>query len=290
MVKERIARRRSARVARRHERHELKDIGYEIFVGAVSVLSILNLLLMYVVSDPSLDTVLLVMNVVLTVILFIDFVYRLVTAPSPSGYFFRQFGWADLLASLPVQQLKLLRVFRLARVFRLLRQNGIRVIGNRLLRNRAGSALLTLLLLGILVLEFGSLWMLALEQNAPDANITTASDAIWYVVVTISTVGYGDQFPVTTEGRVLGAAIIVVGVGIFGTFTGYLANLFLAPKPPLEVPVEPAEEAEVAKEAVAVAEDTRERVDHLRELLTQQQAAIEELDSLLTRQPPPSAG
>ena len=55
--------------------------------------------------------------------------------------------------------------------------------------------------MGILVLEFGSLWMLALEQGAPDANITTASDAIWYVVVTISTVGYGDQFPVTNEGR-----------------------------------------------------------------------------------------
>jgi hypothetical protein len=100
------------------ERHELKDVGYEIFVGAVSVLSIVNLLLTYVLEDEVLDTVLLVMNI-----------------------------------------------------------------------------LLTLLLLGILVLEFGSLWMLALEQAAPGANITNASDAIWYVVVTISTVGYGDQYP-----------------------------------------------------------------------------------------------
>ena len=52
-------------------------------------------------TDESLDTVLFVMNVLLTAILFIDFVYRLVTAPSRSGYFFRQFGWADLLSSLP---------------------------------------------------------------------------------------------------------------------------------------------------------------------------------------------
>ena len=50
--------------------------------------------------------------------------------------------------------------------------------------------------------------------------------------MTISTVGYGDQFPVTNGGRVMGAFIIVVGVGIFGTFTGYLANLFLAPRTP----------------------------------------------------------
>ncbi|HYN68019.1 MAG TPA: ion transporter [Ornithinibacter sp.] len=253
------------------ERHELKDIGYEIFVGAVSVLSILNLVLMYVVEDPSLDTVLLVMNVVLTVILFIDFVYRLLTAPSRSDYFFRQFGWADLLASLPVPQLKVLRFFRLVRVFRLLRANGTRVIGNRLMRNRAGSALLTLLLMGILVLEFGSLWILALEQAAPGANITNASDAIWYVVVTISTVGYGDQFPVTNAGRILGAVIIIIGVGIFGTFTGYLANIFLAPKPPRE-------DVEVRR--------TRERVDHLRELLAEQQATIDQLDKLLADELP----
>jgi hypothetical protein len=267
----RLSSRRAGRPTK--ERHELKDVGYEIFVGAVSVLSILNLVLMYVVQDESLDTVLYAMNAVLTVILFIDFVYRLVTAPSRSGYFFRQFGWADLLASLPVLELKILRVFRLVRVGRLLRENGIRVIGNRLMRNRAGSALLTLLLLGILVLEFGSLWMLALEQTAPGANITTASDALWYVIVTISTVGYGDQYPVTTGGRILGAVIIVIGVGIFGTFTGYLANLFLAPKPP--------------KEEVEVLE-THERVAHLRELMAQQQATLDQLDKLLTDELPES--
>ncbi len=257
------------------ERHELKDIGYEIFIAAISVLSIVNMLLMYVVEDESLDTVLYVMNGVLTVILFIDFVYRLATAPSRSAYFFRQFGWADLLASLPVLELKILRVFRLVRVGRLLRENGIRVIGNRLMRNRAGSALLTLLLMGILVLEFGSLWMLKLEQTAPGANITTASDALWYVIVTISTVGYGDQYPVTMGGRILGSVIIVIGVGIFGTFTGYLANLFLAPKPPKE-------EVEVVK--------TRERVAHLRELMAQQQATIDQLDKLLADELPGETG
>ena len=45
----------------------------------------------------------------------------------------------------------------------------------------------------------------------------------------MSTVGYGDRYPVTTAGRELGTLVIVVGVGIFGTLTGYLANLFLSP-------------------------------------------------------------
>ncbi len=86
-----------------------------------------------------------------------------------------------------------------------------------------------MLLIAILVLEFGSLAILAAEHSSPEANITTASDALWYIVVTMSTVGYGDQYPVTQLGRVFGVLIIVVGVGVFGTLTGFLANAFLSP-------------------------------------------------------------
>ena len=129
---------------RRPARTELKDTGYELFIGALSVLSILNLVLMYVVRDPDLDTVLLVMNGLLSTILLIDFVYRLLTAPSRSAYFFRQFGWADLLASLPFPQLKILRVFRLVRVGRLLRARTAAGTSSAASpSNRAGSALLT---------------------------------------------------------------------------------------------------------------------------------------------------
>jgi voltage-gated potassium channel len=209
------------------ERAELKNPGYELFVAGLSLLSIVNLGLLIVVKDDSLDYVLYVVNAVLSVILFLDFVYRLVSAPSRSTYFFRKFGWADLLASVPLAQFKILRVFRLARVYRLLQEYGARNVLRSLLVDRAGSALYTLLLVAVLVLEFGSLAMLRIEQHVEGANITSASDALWYVIVTISTVGYGDQFPVTNQGRVLGAVVIVVGVGIFGTLTGFLANAFL---------------------------------------------------------------
>ncbi len=100
------------------------------------------------------------------------------------------------MASLPFEQLKILRVFRLVRVFRLLRAYGTKNIARSLIADRAGSVLFTLLLMGILLLEFGS---------------------------------YGDQYPVTSRGRWFGSIVIIIGVGIFGTFTGYLANFFLAP-------------------------------------------------------------
>ena len=211
------------------ERKELKSTGYELFIGILSILSIFNLVLIYVTDDPNLDEVILAMNALLSAIFLADFTYRLFTAESKSRYFFRQYGWADLLACIPIEQVKILRIFRLVRVFRLLRASGAKNMMRSLLTDRAESALLTLLLMGILVLEFGSLQILHIEQYQPGANITTASDALWYVIVTISTVGYGDRYPVTNNGRLLGTLIIVVGVGIFGTFTGYLANLFLSP-------------------------------------------------------------
>ena len=212
-------------------RSELKNTGYEVFIGILSVLSIVNLVLAYAVrGNADLQNVLRVMNGLFSFIFLIDFTYRLATAPSRSAYFIRHFGWADLLASLPLAQVKVLRIFRIVRVTRLMRREGQATLTRALTRDRAGSALLTLLLMGILVLQFGSLGILYLEEDAPGANIVTASDALWYTIVTISTVGYGDQYPVTDPGRFLGSLIIVVGVGIFGTFTGYLANLFLSPR------------------------------------------------------------
>jgi voltage-gated potassium channel Kch len=209
---------------------ELKSTGYEIFIGMLSLLSIFNLVLIFgFVQDAGLQEVLRVMNAVLSGIFLVDFTYRILTASSKSGYFFRQYGWADLVASVPLPQLKVLRVFRLFRVYRLMRDIGPKNVLNSLVKDRAGSALYILLTAGILVLQFGSLAMLRIEQYAPGANITSASDALWYTIVTISTVGYGDQYPVTNAGREVGALIIVVGVGIFGTFTGYLANFFLSP-------------------------------------------------------------
>jgi voltage-gated potassium channel len=155
-------------------------------------------------------------------------------------------------------------------VFRLLREHGVKKIVRSLVKDRAGSALLTLLLMGILVLEFGSLAVLNIEQYARGANITTGADAIWYVLVTISTVGYGDRFPVTNSGRVAGAVIIMIGVGIFGTFTGYLANVFLTPPEP-----------EAAPQPLAPVNDSRRRIEQLRTLVAEQRAALDEIEALL---------
>jgi voltage-gated potassium channel len=153
-----------------------------------------------------------------------------------------------------------------------MRADGWEKTKQTLARDRAENALLTLVLLGLLVLEFGSLWILHIEELAKGANITTASDALWYVIVTISTVGYGDRYPVTAEGRIIGVVIIIVGVGIFGTFTGYLANAFLAPR---------REKNAEATQGSSAAVLRTEKLEELQELLVAQQRTIDELHALL---------
>lgn len=276
------------------EQRELGNTGYELFIGALSLLSIVNIVLITLVQDEATRNVVYVTDIGLSALFLIDFLVRLRRAPSRSTYFLRQFGWADLLASLPFPQVKVLRLFRLLRVYRLLREYGWRNTVHSLLGDRAGSALLSLLLVAILIIEFGSMLMLHFEGASPDANIVSASDAIWYMVVTMSTVGYGDQYPVTNPGRELGAVIILVGVGIFGTLTGFLANLFLSPRKQ-RVPPAPAS-ATVGADAVtdAVApppaggtspsrEEAAAMIADLTALVAQQQQRLGELHALLQR-------
>ena len=208
---------------------ELKNVSYECFILALSITSLVNIVLVYLARQPEVALVLTVMDVILSFIFLGDFTYRLFTASTKRGYFFGQRGWLDLLSSLPLPQVKIFRLFRVVRVVRLLREVGPRRFFDAVLRDRASSALLVVIFLALLLLEFGSALILAIEIRAPDGNITNASDALWYTYVTVTTVGYGDRYPVTNAGRLVGVLIMTVGVGLFGTLTGFLANAFVSP-------------------------------------------------------------
>jgi voltage-gated potassium channel len=71
--------------------------------------------------------------------------------------------------------------------------------------------------------SLGALAVLDAERNAPDANITTAGDALWWASTTVTTVGYGDRFPLTTEGRFIAVGLMLVGISLVGSLTAVIA-------------------------------------------------------------------
>jgi voltage-gated potassium channel len=173
---------------------------------------------------------------------FIDFVIRFRAAKSKLE--FMKWGWIDLVASIPnVEFLRIGRFVRLFRVLRLLR--GIRSL-RRLLtvlfvsRTRGGVA--SVVMTAFLLVVFASIAILLCETS-DGANIKTAGDAVWWSMTTVTTVGYGDRYPVTAAGRVVASILMIGGMGLFGTLSGIIASVFLGSG---------KEEAEVAAELRAV--------------------------------------
>jgi voltage-gated potassium channel len=141
---------------------------------------------------------------------------------------FLKWGWMDLLAAIPmVDFLRIGRLIRLIRLIRVLRTfKSIHNFLNTVFLNKVQGTMTTISVLTILVIIFSSIAILEIE-NASESNIQTAEDAIWWTYCTITTVGYGDKFPVTTEGRILGMLLMTFGVGVFGTFTAFVASKFV---------------------------------------------------------------
>jgi len=252
-----------------HYESDEKGFGYEIFIALVSILSVVNLALVYIPGvNPQSVQVVETINLFLTIIFILDFVYRFTTTKSKTRYFFRDYGWADLLACSP--NLRFLRLFRVFKAYRLVKQHGIKEITNYLSYNRAEAALYILVFSVIIILEVGSFLILRAESSSPDANIKTASDAMWWAYVTITTVGYGDRYPVTNAGRLVGVLVMTTGVGIFATFAGFISNKLLTPpeKKGEELPEEAVSEFE--KQLIA-------RIDELKFAMLQQEKRTNEI-------------
>jgi voltage-gated potassium channel len=193
---------------------------YELFI---LVLTILSLIVMVVMLLPLSDAVIGMLQFydnLICLIFLVDFAIRLRRARPKSAYFIGERGWLDLLGSIPSFGV----AFRLSRLLRGKRRADL---VHDVVHNRGKYALFITVLTTMVVLCSASVMVLQFESRSTDANITTGWNAFWFSVVTITTVGYGDYFPVTVPGRISAMFIMAAGVGVIGALASILASVLV---------------------------------------------------------------
>ncbi len=159
------------------------------------------------------------------IIFIVDFFYRLYS----QGWKYLKWGWIDLLSSIPtIDVLRTGRIFRILRILRMLR--GVRsskAIIRFASKSRSQSTIVSVAIVIIAVMLFSSIAILYAEKSLAAANIKTAEDALWWAFITITSVGYGDRYPVSVEGKFVAFILTLVGMGLFGIVTGFMASWFV---------------------------------------------------------------
>ena len=208
---------------------------YELFILLLTILSlgVMVMLLLPWLATPTKQLLEVYDNIICFVFLF-DFGLRMKTARSRRRYFFRERGWLDLIGSIPslglthyATLLRLARLSRLARIVRLLRGQDRRALARDVLDNRGQYAGYVTLFAAMTVITVASVLELQVESKTAGANITTGGDALWWAIVTITTVGYGDFYPVSAAGRIVGTLVMFAGIGVIGALASILASVLI---------------------------------------------------------------
>ena len=202
-----------------------KWAGYNALILLVSLIAIGMLVIGVVVElTPSARSLLAYADLVVCGVFLVDFVVSLAQAKNRWTYFFT-WGWIDLLSSIPIfDSMRLGRAARVVRVVRVIRGiKATRFVASLVFANRARNALLAGSFVAVVVIFSCSFAILQFE-GAHGGNITTAEDAIWWSICTVTTVGYGDLYPTSWEGRMVAFVLMVTGASSFGTLSGLIAG------------------------------------------------------------------
>ncbi len=190
------------------------------------------------------------------------------------------FALIDLFAILPFFapmfipfDLRFIRSLRLLRIFRMLKMvrysSSIQMLGNVLKKEKTVITIIFFVLL--LILIFASSIMYFIEKDVQPDSFTSIPAAMWWAVVTLTTVGYGDIYPTTSLGKLIGTIIALVGIGMFALPAGVLASGFME-----EIQKQKSDETDSAERSILLLEKLRDLKDD--EVLTQ-----EEFDTIKKR-------
>ena len=204
-------------------RHDLVDRIEDVTKYPMAVLGIAWLVVVIVVGSLNLDgsssVALVGLLFALWVVLLVEYLVRLVISPDSRGYLRRR--WVEP-ATVIVPPLESWHLVGMEKMSLLVHEGVLRV--ESILKHHS---LFRVLIAAVATLFLGAWLVLLVEDHTHGSNIHNYSGALWWAIVTVTTVGYGDRFPVSGAGRAVAVVLMLVGIGLIGVLTATVASVFV---------------------------------------------------------------
>ncbi|MEA4887926.1 MAG: ion transporter [Clostridiaceae bacterium] len=227
------------------EQNGLAEKIFDIMIISLIILNVVAVICEPSIKDPNALAFLKILEIVSVIIFTIEYLLRIWVAdlsmPQKNKWKARflfiltPMAIIDLLAILPfyipfiipvdLRVLRMLRVFRLLRIFKANRYTSALTTVFRVIKNKA-EQLISSLFVVIVLMIIASVLMFNIENYAQPEKFVSVFDAMWWSVATLTTVGYGDIYPITLAGKLLAAIIAILGIGIVAIPTGIIASGF----------------------------------------------------------------
>lgn len=205
---------------------------FDLFIQLLIILSIVSFT---IDTLPNLNSdfrsFLNVLEIITVIIFTMEYILRIIIADSKLKFIFSFYGVIDLLAVLPfyialgldLRSLRILRLFRLFRILKLIQfSKSIQRYKDVFIKLKTELAIFGIATLILLYLS--SVGIYYFESDAQPDNFGSIFHCLWWSVATLTTVGYGDVFPVTVGGKIFTSFIVLIGIGIIAVPTGLLAS------------------------------------------------------------------
>lgn len=169
---------------------------------------------------------------IFTVLVFtVEYLLRIYVANKKFKFIFSLFGLIDFLAILPfylamgldLRSLRALRFLRLFRIFKLVRYNKAMNHFSRAIKS-AKEQIFLFIFITLILIYFSAVGIYYFENEAQPQHFSSIFDSLWWAIITLTTVGYGDVYPITVGGKVFTFIILMIGLGIVAIPTGIISS------------------------------------------------------------------
>ncbi len=205
---------------------------FSIFIQFLILLSIITFSVETIPDlKPQTRNILQSIELICVVIFTIEYLLRIFVADNKPKFIFSFFGIIDLLAILPfylsfgidLRSLRALRFLRLFRVLKLVRYNKAMKHFSKAIK-LAKEEILLFLFITLILIYFSAVGIYYFENQAQPEHFSSIFDSLWWSIITLTTVGYGDVYPITVGGRIFTFFMLMIGLGIVAIPTGIISS------------------------------------------------------------------